>query len=54
MIRKKNKQQSKLTYIGIHESYTIYDKYLIKQNDVLIDKPIYLGFAVSELSKLLL
>ena len=48
------KQQSKLTLNGIHKSYGIYDSYTFKQNEVLMNKPIYLGFSVLELSKLLL
>ena len=44
--------QSKLTFNGIHKSYEIGDSYTFKQNEVLMDKPIYLGFAVLELSKL--
>ena len=48
------KQQSKLTFNGIHKSYDNCDSYTFKQNEVLMDKPIYLGFAVLELSKLLM
>ena len=48
------KQQSKLTFNGIHKSYDNYDSYTFKQNEVLMDKPIYLGFAVLELRKLLM
>ena len=51
---KNKKQQSKLTFNGIHKSYKNYDSYRLKQNEVLVDKPIYLGFNVLELSKLLL
>ena len=46
-IRKDDKErnferQSKLTFIGSHKSYTIYDSYTFKQNEIFIDKPIYL------------
>ena len=43
------KQQSKLTFNGIHKSYENCDSYTFKQNEVLMDKPIYLGFTVLEL-----
>ena len=46
------KQQSKLTFNGIHKSYEKCYSYTTKQNEVLMDKPIYLGFTVLELSKL--
>ena len=39
-------QQSKLTFNGIHKSNENRDSYTFKQNDVLMDKPIYLGFSV--------
>ena len=47
------KQQSKLTFDDIHTSYENYDSYTFKQNEVLMDKPIYLGFAIL-MSKILL
>ena len=42
-----------LTFNGIHKSYENCDTYTFKQNEVLMDKLIYLGFSVLELSKLL-
>ena len=42
-----------MTFNGIHKSYENYDSYAFKQNEVLMDKTIYLGFSVLELSKLL-
>ena len=48
------KQQSKLIFNGIHKSYENCDSYTFKQNEVLMDKPLYLGFSVLELSKLLM
>ena len=52
--REIKKQQSKLTFNGIHKSYNNCDSYTFKQNEVLMDKPIFLGFSVLELSKLLM
>ena len=44
--RKMIEYQSKLTFNGIHKSYENCDSYTIKQNEVLLDKPIYLGFTI--------
>ena len=41
-----------LTFDGIHKSYDNYDSYTFRENEVLMDKRIYLGFSVLELSKL--
>ena len=46
------KWQSKLTFAGIHKEYENYSTYTFKQNEITMDKPIYLGFSVLELSKL--
>ena len=46
------KQQSKLTFKGLPYSYEKYDSNTFKQHEVLMDKLIYLGFSVLELSKL--
>ena len=50
---KKLKKQSKLTFYGILKSYTYYDSYTFRRNEVLMDEPIYLGFAILKLSKLI-
>ena len=54
MLKKLFKKQSILTFIGIHKSYTKYDNYTSKQKEFLMDKPIYLVFAVKSLSILLI
>ena len=46
--------QSKLSFKGIQYSYTNFDNYTLKQNEVLMDKPKYLGFAALELNKMLI
>ena len=43
-----------MTFNGIHKSYENCDSYTFKQNEVLMNKPIYLGFSVLELIKLLM
>ena len=45
--------QSRLDFDGIHKSYQDYDSYTFKSNVVKMEKPIYLGFTILELSKLL-
>ena len=43
-----------MTFAGTHKSYEDCDSYSFTQNEVEMDKPIYIGYAVLELSKLLL
>ena len=50
--KKFTKEQPKLIFAGNHKSYEICDSYTFKQNEVLMDKPNYLVFAVLQLSKL--
>ena len=45
------KQQSNLTFNGIHKSYQNYDTYTFTQKEVLMVKLIYLAFSVLELSQ---
>ena len=42
--------QSKLIFNGIHKSYENLNIYTFKPKEVLMDKPIYLGFPILELS----
>ena len=51
-VKKFFNQQSKLTFNGIHKSYENCHSYTFKQNQVVMDKAIYVGFAILELSKL--
>ena len=52
--RKILRYQSRLDFNGIHKSYQDYDSYTFKSNVVKMEKPIYLGFVILELSKLLM
>ena len=51
-IKKIIKQQSKLTFNGIQKSYENYFSFTFKKNEVVMDKAVYVGFAILELSKL--
>ena len=44
--------QRKLTFNGICKIFSNFDSYLEKKHEILMDKPIYLGFTILELSKL--
>ena len=46
MVKKIIKQESKPTFNGIQKSYENFDSHTFKQNEVLLIKPTYLGFAV--------
>ena len=50
--KKNKKQQSKLIFNGVHKSYENCQRYTFIQNEVPMDKPFYLGFAMLKLSKL--
>ena len=50
-IKNNIQQQSNLTFNGTHKSCGNCDSYTFKQNEVLMDKLIYLGFSILELSK---
>ena len=51
-IKKIVDRQSKLTFIGIQKSYENYYSYTFIKNGVVMDKAIYVGFTILELSKL--
>ena len=38
-------------FIANQKSYENCDSYAFKQNEVVMDKPIYVGFTINELSK---
>ena len=46
------KRQSKLTFNSFQKPNENCDSYTLRQTEVLMDKPVYLGFSVLELSKL--
>ena len=48
------KQQSKLTFNGIHKSYEKYDSFTFKQIEVKMNKPFYPGISVLDSSKFLM
>ena len=48
------KRQSKLSFKGITNHYSEFGVYKFDKEKVIFDKPIYLGFSVLELSKLLM
>ena len=51
-VKKIINQQSKLTFNGIPKSYENCDSYTLKQNQVVMDEAISVGFAILEFSKL--
>ena len=51
-IKNNIKQQSKLTFNGIHRSYENCDSYSFKRNQAIMDRAFYVGFAILDLSKL--
>ena len=51
-IKKIIKRQSKLTFKGFHKSFENCDSYTFKQNEVVLDRAIDVGFAILELSQL--
>ena len=51
-IKKIITEQSKLTFNGIQKTYENYYSFTYKKNEIVMDKAIYVGFAILELSKL--
>ena len=48
------KRQSKLSFDGLLQSYNTFNVYKFKKSKITFKKPIYLGFSILELSKLLM
>ena len=48
------KAQTKLSFDGIHHVYENYVSYMLKNQILKMEKPIYLGFSILELSNLLM
>ena len=46
------KQKRKKTFNGIHKSFNNCDSFLFKEHEIMMDEPIFLGFAILEMSKL--
>ena len=51
-IKKIINQQSKLTFNGIQKTYENYYSFTYKKNEIVMDKALYVGFSILELSKL--
>ena len=48
------KRKSKLSFKGIVDCYSVFSVYKFDKEKTVFDKPIYLGFTVLELSKILM